>query len=55
MELIESKIYPNFYTNNSGTVVYNKKLDKYYHLYENNSGYLYAAGIPVHRIVASAY
>lgn len=55
MELLESKLYKNICSNSTGTVVYNKKLNKYYTLYMNNSGYMYAAGIPVHRIVASAY
>lgn len=55
MTLKESKLYPNFQTNEDGTIVYNSKLKKFYTPYLSNSGYMFAAGIPIHRIVASAY
>lgn len=53
--LKESLLYDNLWVNDDGTLVYNSKLKKYYELYISNSGYLYAGGVPVHRIVASAY
>lgn len=53
--LKESLLYDNLWVDDKGTTVYNSKLKRYYELYISNSGYLYAGGVPVHRIVASAY
>ena len=53
--LKESQLYKNYITNEDGTYVLNAKTGKVFQPYMGNSGYYYAAGIPVHRIVASAF
>ena len=53
--LKESKLYKNYITNEDGTYIENKLTKNILKPYISNSGYLYAAGIPVHRIVASAF
>lgn len=53
--LKESKLYKNYLTNEDGTYIENKLTKNILKSYVSNSGYLYAAGIPVHRIVASAF
>ena len=53
--LKESQIYKNYMTNEDGTHIINVKTGKKFEPYMSNSGYYYVAGIPVHRIVASAF
>jgi hypothetical protein len=53
--LKESKPYKNYVTNEDGTYIENKITKNVLKPYISNSGYLFAAGIPVHRIVASAF
>ena len=53
--LKESKLYKNYITNEDGSYIENKLTKNVLKPYISNSGYLYAAGIPVHRIVASAF
>lgn len=53
--LKESKLYKNYATNEDGSYVININNGNIMKPYLGNSGYLFVGGIPLHRIIASAF